>query len=477
MKGAGENLRAAFAQVGQEHIFAFWDHLDQGGRENLLRDAAEIDLEELTLLVREHVTGVGLDLRDLQDLQPAPLIARPENGGDPTAWARARNVGEDALRAGRVAAFTVAGGQGTRLGFDAPKGTFPVTPLKAKTLFQVFAEKIVAVSDYFGVPIPWFIMTSTDNDGATRAFFESHRNFSLPPDDIVFITQGRMPAVDFEGSILMQSKERIAMSPDGHGGSLRALVRSRATEMMRDRGIDAISYFQVDNPLVQCMDPEFIGFHLEGASEMSSKIVAKTYPGEKVGQFCVQNGHLVVIEYSDMPDELTNALNSDGALKFRAGSIAIHLLNRAFVERIGGACSDANQLPFHGAVKKVPFIDRSGNAVRPTQPNAVKFEMFVFDALPLANHPIVVETRRSHEFSPVKNAEGLDSPQTSREGQIRLATAWLKHAGAALTLDKEGLPPSAIEISPLFAFSEEQFSQRWHALHPKPDLDADLYLG
>jgi len=454
----GEVLRQAFAAAGQGQVFAFWDQLDAAGRQQLLAQAGEIDLAEVAHLVATLVRGGGAEAAvDYDLLRPAPYVARPEHGGDAAAWAAAHEAGAAALAAGRVAAFTVAGGQGTRLGYDGPKGTFPVTPVRRATLFQVFAEKIRAASRRHGRAIPWFLMTSDVNDAATREFFAAHNHFGLAADDVVFFRQGRMPAVDADGKILLEAPDRIALSPDGHGGALRALVRSGATARMAERGIDLLSYFQVDNPLVMPVDPAFIGFHLLGGSEMSSKMIPKAYAGEKVGHFCVAGdgphaGNVVVIEYSDLPAPLAERREPDGTLTFRAGSIAIHVLNRDFVERMGGNAA-GQALPFHRADKKVPTIDAAGRPVIPTAPNAVKFEMFVFDALPFARAPVVIETRREEEFSPVKNATGIDSAETCERDQLSQWSRWAAAAGVAVPQADGGGKPAPFEVTPLFADS------------------------
>ncbi|MFA5057460.1 MAG: UDPGP type 1 family protein, partial [Opitutaceae bacterium] len=416
------------------------------------------------------------------DLEPAPWVARPENGGDATAWTQARAAGEEALRAGRVAAFTVAGGQGTRLGYDGPKGTFPVTPLKRKPLFQVFAEKILAAGRRHGRPLHWFIMTSHANHAQTEAFFAEHRFFGLDRARVHFFRQGRMPAVDFAGRILLEAKGAIALSPDGHGGSLRALHRSGALDLMKSEGIDTLSYFQVDNPLVRCVDPQFIGWHLRHESEMTSKMVPKSYPEEKLGHFCRQRGRLVVIEYSDLPPARQREVDpSTGRLRYQAGSIALHVLDREFVRRMAGGGQAAPAaaglaLPFHRADKKIATIDAAGNPVKPDRPNGAKFELFVFDALPFARNALVIETHRADDFSPVKNAEGVDSPRTAREDQLRQYARWLKHAGAALVTDASGLPEITLEISPLCGCDEESFAENWSGRTPRPALKEGLYL-
>jgi UDP-N-acetylglucosamine/UDP-N-acetylgalactosamine diphosphorylase len=464
--GSGvEELRAQFDSAGQGHVFGFWEELDEAGRERLLADAREVDLLELAHLNETLVRGHDGAGADLSELEPAPYIPLP--GDDAAArerWDKAYAAGEEAVRAGRVAAFVVAGGQGTRLGFDGPKGTFPVTPVKEKPLFQVFAEKIRAASERYARPIPWFIMTSHANHEATGRFFAENAYFGLEPERVRLFRQGRMPAVDHEGRILLAAKDRIAMSPDGHGGSLRALVRSGAVAAMEEAGIDLLSYFQVDNPLVPVIDPAFIGFHLEAGSDASSIMIPKAYPKEKLGHFCRQRGRTVVIEYSDLPDELAEQREANGELFFRAGSIAIHLFDREFVRRCGSGSDTEFHLPFHRAEKKIPTIDAAGNPVEPDGPNGIKFEMFVFDALPFAQKPVIVEAAREDVFSPVKNAEGVDSPRSCREDQCRQFARWLRAAGEAVPTDDSGLPPFALEVSPLFAYEQAAFAERWKAL-------------
>ncbi len=467
-------LIAKFQQAGQGQVFAFFDELTAVERNQLLAEAAEIDLDEIARLTRTLLGSTAAAV-DLDGLAPAPYERRPEHGGEAAAWARAKAEGEAALRAGRVAAFTVAGGQGTRLGFDGPKGTFRVTPLRQKPLFQVFAEKILAAGRRYGRPLHWFIMTSHANHEATEAFFAEHGCFGLDQARVHFFRQGRMPAVDATGKILLEAKGRIALSPDGHGGSLRALERSGALDLMAREGIDTLSYFQVDNPLVRAIDPTFIGWHLVRGSEMSSKMVPKAYAAEKVGHFCTQRGRTVVVEYSDLPPAMQQETDAAGALRYLAGSIAIHILDRDFIRRLA-AGGEGVALPFHRADKKIPTIDATGAPVRPEKVNGVKFELFVFDALPFARHPVVIETLRADDFSPVKNAEGVDSLQTCRDDQLRQFARWLRANGAAIATDATGLPAVTIEVSPLFGYDEDSFAESWRALTPKPAVVDGLYL-
>ena len=470
-----QSLINEFEAAGQGQVFRFWDQLDEAGKKKLLAQAETIDLEEITTLVEEHVLGDSHASIDLEGLEPAPYIALPGNEATATEWDRAFQAGAEAIRAGRVAAFTVAGGQGTRLGYDGPKGTYPVTPVSNKTLFQVFAEKIARSGERFGVSIPWFILTSEINNAATLEAFEANDYFGLPKESVHFIIQGLVPAVDPEGKILLSQKDTIAMTPDGHGGSLRALVRSGAVATMQACGVDIVSYFQVDNPIVQCVDPAFIGFHVLGQSELSSKMVPKAYPLEKVGHFCVQDGVTKVIEYSDMPEAMQKETDPDGGIRFKAGSVAIHIFDREFIARAGGDASDT-KLPFHRANKKIPYVDEDGNTRTPSEPNGVKFEMFVFDALPLARNPVIIEAARGDDFSPVKNAEGVDSPQTAKEDQLRMFARWLKAAGVDMATDESGLPEVTFEISHRFAADEKDFVEQWQALDAKPELAEGLVI-
>jgi len=470
-----QSLIAKFQAAGQGQVFQFFDQLDDGQRQQLLAQAASIDLAEITGLVQEHVLGKAHASLNLTGLDPAPYIALPEDEASATPWTRAFAAGAEAIQAGRVAAFTVAGGQGTRLGYDGPKGTYPVTPLTRKTLFQVFAEKIRRSGERFGVTIPWFILTSEINNDATIAAFQDNDYYGLPPTSVHFIVQGLVPAVDLAGKILLSDQATIAMTPDGHGGALRALVRSGAVDTMKRQGVDIVTYFQVDNPIVQCVDPAFVGFHVLGQSELSSKMVTKAYALEKVGHFCTQDGVTKVIEYSDMPVAMQEATSADGELRFKAGSVAIHIFDRGFIARVGASAGDA-KLPFHRADKKIPYVDVTGARVEPEEPNGVKFEMFVFDALPLAKNPVIIEAARGGDFSPVKNAEGVDSPKTCQQDQLRMFARWLRAAGVDIDTDDSGLPRITFEISHRFAADQQDFVEQWHALPTKPEIQDGLVI-
>jgi len=464
-------LREKLAAVDQAQVLRFYDQLDAGGKDRLRAQLLALDLGEIDELAEKHVRHKS-PIPIPRNIEPVQAYPRKPKPGQEKLYADAQARGLELLKQGKVAAFLVAGGQGTRLGYDGPKGEFPVTPIKNKPLFQVFAEQLLAWSRDAGRPIPWYIMTSDANDAATRAFFQKNNHFGHDPANIVIFQQGLMPAFDMMGHMLLGERDSLALSPDGHGGSLRALRKSGALDDMKRRGVEHLSYFQVDNPLVHTIDPRFLGLHDLTGSEMSSKTIPKAGPLEKVGNFAVGDGVLQVIEYSDMPDALANQKNPDGSLTFNAGSIAIHALRVSFIERL--TATGRLELPWHRAEKKVPYVDERGNAVKPEQANAVKLEQFVFDAIPLAKNAIVYETERREEFSPVKNAEGVDSPATSRRDQLRRAARWLTTAGVPVPMQGDD-PHATIEISPLFAVTESHLKGK--KLPTKIAEGEVVYLG
>jgi UDP-N-acetylglucosamine/UDP-N-acetylgalactosamine diphosphorylase len=404
-----------------------------------------LDLERLARLVAAALSAGNPPASG--ELLPPDLIEWGETKVHRERDARARAAGQAALQAGRVAAFLVAGGQGTRLGFDGPKGRFPVGPLTDRSLFAYHAHRVLASSRRYGAPAPLLVMTSEANHASTVAAFEEAGWFGLDPAQVRFLAQGMLPAVDRAGRLLLADAGSLCMSPDGHGGSLVALSRSGALDELEARGIEEIFYFQVDNPLAQVLDPVFVGHHLLARAEMSTKVVTKSDPSEKVGIVARREDRTTVIEYSDLPPALAGQRDETGRLRFRAANIAIHLLNVPFVRRL---TARGLELPVHRADKRVPCLDDQGRQVQPDTPNAVKLEQFVFDALPLAERTVTQEVRREDEFAPVKNASGPDSPETARAALSFQARRWMTAAGLAL-------PKGDAEVGPLFALDQEEF--------------------
>ena len=444
-----KNIRNA----GQEHLLRFWNDINEDQQRAFSSQLEKIDFSVLPGLIRDYVlerprTAIP------DDLGPAPYFpAVPRNDAEKALYSRAEKEGREFLRAGRVCCLTVAGGQGTRLGFDGPKGTYPIGPVTGKTLFEYFAQNIIRAGKQFGHPLSWYIMTSSLNHAATTDFFRKNRFFGLEEEQVFFFTQGTMPAIGYDGKLLLASKNALSLSPDGHGGTLLALRKSGALDRMKKEGTDIISYFQVDNPLVHVVDPLFIGMHALEGSEMSAVMLAKTGPFEKLGNFCVSGGRLQIIEYSDLPKELAEKRNADGSLAFVAGSPAIHLLKREFVEQL--TASGSLRLPWHRADKKIPHIDDAGNPVVPEEPNGVKLESFIFDALPLAKKTMVMEFDRKEVFAPTKNKTGVDSVESCRQMLVDRDAARLESAGVKIPRKADGTPDALIEISPLEVFDAE----------------------
>jgi len=431
--------------IGQDHVLAFWDRLDAPARESLLAQLESLPLDVVDREARAIRADGSSASAVPADLEPARVLHR--DGIDVDRWS---DAGTRVIRDGRVACFTVAGGQGTRLGWDGPKGIFPATPLAAKPLFQVFAEGIAAARTRYGAMVRWYIMTSPLNHAATREFLAAHSWFGLGADTVTLIPQGTLPSLSRDGRMLLSSPSEIAVNPDGHGGAVRALRDSGALDQMSREGIDTLSMFQVDNPLVRVVDPLFIGLHAEhpsSSAEVSSKVVAKRNAAEKVGVFCASGGRTMVVEYSDLPAALATGVAPDGTLRFGAGSIAIHAFGVPFLARIA---QGAGALPLHHAAKKVPHVSvPDGRPADPSAPNAVKLETFIFDAVPLAARALVLETDRAEEFAPIKNAEGEDSPASSRRAQLDRAARWLESRGTRVARGDSGELRCEVEISPL----------------------------
>lgn len=361
-----------------------------------------------------------------------------------------RAAGVRLLKAGKVGYLLMAGGQGSRLGFEHPKGLFPIGAVSEKSLFQIHLEKISACGRRNGFEPHVFIMTSQENNAETESFLRAHNWFGL--ENVHLFPQGMLPAADRDGQLILAKEDQLFLAPDGHGGVYRALSHHRLFDLMRARGVEALWYFQVDNPLVDLGDPAFVAQHFSHGSDFTCKVIRKRDAAEGLGIPVHANGRVFMIEYSEMPQALAESRGADGELAFSFGSIGIHLIGVSFAERIG---SGAISLPFHEARKKIPHFDPVDGAMRiPSDPNGTKLEQFVFDAIPHARNPLFVETLRSDEFSPLKNRTGQDSIETCRRALSEFHRLWLERAGLATRAD------AWYEISPLFACCEEELRQK-----------------
>ena len=470
-----KNLENVLKKYGQSHLLAFWGRLAPDRREGLLAQIDRLDFAQLDRWRTDFVLN-SAPARPLANLIPAPsYVPRPTDATQSQKYTQARRLGEDLISQGKVAAFVVAGGQGTRLGFDGPKGNFPISPVKNKTLFQIFAETILAASEKYHTVCPWLIMTSPLNHAQTIDIFDASSYFGLDKKNVFIFQQGTLPNFSIDGKILLADKDTIASSPDGHGGSLRALYDSGTLDDMKKRGVEFISYWQIDNPLVNILDPLFIGLHSLDKAEMSSKAISKTGPLEKVGNFCLVDGKITVIEYTEfnlLPKEITHQKTADGSPAF-LGSIGIHVISTNFVERLN---KHGFALPLHRAEKKIHHIDDNGRLIKSNQPNGVKLESFVFDALPLASKSIILQTIRSEEFAPTKNAAGVDSVETTRQMMVARAAGWLESAGVTVPGKPNGSPDCVIEIAPSFALTKEDVVRKQSKIPPIKPGDK-IYLA
>ncbi len=468
-----EKVKKLLQKHNQSHLLAFWGQLHPAQRQNLLVQIKGLDFSGIDNWVANYVKKPASAAIPV-DFTPAWFYKlNPVGPEQKRKYAQAREMGKELISTGKVAAFVVAGGQGTRLGFAGPKGNFPISPVKNKTLFEIFAEIIAAVSEKYQTICPWYIMTSPLNHAETREIFRSNGYYGLDEKDIFIFQQDTLPNFSFDGKILLADKDNIACSPDGHGGSLKALYKSGAIEDMRRRGVEFISYWQVDNPLINIFDPLFIGLHALDKAEMSSKALIKTDPYERLGNFCLVDGKVTVIEYSDLPDELAEKRNPDGSLVLELGSIAIHIINCAFVEKLNAR---GFALPLHRAIKKIPHIDQQGNFVEPAQPDGIKLESFIFDALPLAAKSIILQTIREEEFAPTKNATGVDSVETTRQMMVERAASWLESAGITVPRKPDGSVNCLIEIAPSFAVEKDDVKAKLNQIPEIKPMDK-LYLA
>ncbi len=463
-----DQLTARLKPYGQEHLLRFWDELDAAGRERLAGEIIAIDLDQIGRLSRQSAATQDWAALSRRAEPPPAMRLTDRAGGGRFTPAAARRRGEEALAAGEIGVLLTAGGQGSRLGFDHPKGLYPIGPLSGASLLQIHLEKAQAVARRYGVAVPVYMMTSPVTHDEQAEFLAKNNRFGLPMDDLVIFCQGTMPAIDAAtGRLLLAAKDALFLSPDGHGGTVAALAKSGAIQDMHRRGIRHLFYLQVDNPLVPIGDPEFIGYHLLAQSELTSMAVAKQSPRDKLGNFAAIDGRLQVIEYSDFPDDVAEKRAADGSLVFWAGSIAVHVFSVAFLER---ALALGDALPFHIAHKRVPHLDDAGRLVDPREPNALKFERFIFDLLPHAENAIVVEYPEADVFAPVKNAPGADrdTAEYVRRFMMDQHRHWLEAAGSRVA---KGV---AVEISPLWALDADGVAER----RDRPNtIDAPTYLA
>jgi UDP-N-acetylglucosamine/UDP-N-acetylgalactosamine diphosphorylase len=442
--------------AGQLHVLRWFDELDVAGQQRLLTQISALDLDWLQWVWQSELKPIRAE-----EITAYSEVITPDDAeGD-----RACAEGKAALRAGRVATLLVAGGQGTRLGFDGPKGQFPAGAVSGHTLYQIHAERVVALGRRYGVVPPLYVMTSDANHAQTVSAFKEHHRFGLPADRVLIFQQPLAPAVDEQGRLLLERRDALVMAPNGNGGLFAALRDGGALAHMRRCGVDTVSYIQVDNPLSLSCDPRFVGYHLLRGSQFSCKAIRKTGPHERVGTYARVRGRLRVVEYTEIPEEMAQACDAQGELLYAYSNPGLFVWSRAFLE----AQADRRDLPFHKAHKKIPHLDEQGGRVEPAAPCGYKLEAFAMDTLPDAEVSLVLACDRDAEFAPVKNASGVDSAQSARQLMTRLFAAWIERAGGRVVE-----PRPQIEISPLYALDAEELAAK---LPRGFVVERDLFLG
>lgn len=402
-----EKLQSILKKYGQEHLLNHYETLDEVHKQKLLNQIETINFELINSLY--HNTKKE-NKHETDKITPIEYLDKNRLYDDYKYY---ENIGKKAIQEGKLAAVTMAGGQGTRLGHNGPKGTYDIGLDSHKSLFELLSDNLKEEGKKYGVMIPWFIMTSRENNKATIEFFEKHKYFGYQKDkNLFFFIQGELPMVDTEGKILIGEDGLIKQAADGHGGIYESLVKSGMTQKMNQMGIQWVFIGGIDNCLVKMVDPVLMGIAIDKAVTIACKSVVKANAQEKVGVFCKRNGKPSVIEYSEITEEMAEARDENGELLYGESHILCNLFRVDIIERMG-----ENPLPYHVAYKKATYLDRDGNLVVPDSPNAYKFEAFLFDAFGEVDDMAILRVKREEEFAPVKNADsaGVDCPSTARE--------------------------------------------------------------
>lgn len=398
-----EKVKEILKQNKQEHLLIWYDKLIEQKREQLLDTILKIDFEQIQGLYKQ--TQQKKDFKECK-IEPLSYIDKQRLSKEEKEKYEACGMKE--IQEGKYAVVTMAGGQGTRLGHNGPKGTFELEVGEKKPLFTLLAQTIKDANKKYKTTIPWYIMTSKENNYKTTDFFKRHDYFGMGEENIKFFIQNELPMVDVKGKILVDETGMVKEAADGHGGIFEAMNQDGIIKDMKKRGINWIFIAGVDNVLAKMVDPILTGLAIKNKCLAAGKSVVKSNPKERVGVFCKKDNKPSVIEYTEITDEMAEARDENGELLYGESHILCNLFNIKAIEEIA-----KNKLPYHSAFKKAKYIDKNGVIVVPEVPNAYKFEAFIFDAFERLDDMAIMRVKREEEFAPVKNAEGVDSPETA----------------------------------------------------------------
>jgi len=384
----------------QEQVLAFFDSLDEAKKSEFLKQIENINWSDIKMIGKETAQKRGT-------FAVPPAVSISEIEADKSKYEAA---GITAIKNGEVGAVLLAGGMGTRLGFDLPKGCYNVGQTHELYIFECLINNMMDVVKAAGTYVPLYIMTSEKNDAATRAFFEEHNYWGYDKTFVKFFVQDMACAVDYNGKLLLEEKGRLATSPNGNGGWFTSMIKAGLDKDLHQRGIKWLNLFGVDNVLQRIADPVFVGATILGNYESASKVVRKVEPHEKMGLLCLEDNKPSIVEYYEMSKEMAESRVADGSLEYKYGVILNYLFALDKLEAIVN-----NQLSVHVVEKKIPYINEKGELVSPTEPNGYKFELLVLDMIHMMENNLAFEVEREKEFAPIKNLHGTDSVDSARE--------------------------------------------------------------
>lgn len=374
-------------------------------KEEFVSEVLKINFEELNKLYDKAIKNEKVKN---SKIEPIPYIEKDKLSEERKEYYK--KIGENIIRNNEYAVVTMAGGQGSRLGHDGPKGTFDFGLENHKSIFEVLCDRLKEAYKKYNVYIPWYIMTSRQNNEDTINFFEKNNYFGYSKENIYFFKQGELPVLNDQGKLMLNKEGNINTAADGHGGIFVSMEKEKVTENMKQRGIKWVFIGPVDNVLIKMVDPIFIGICQDKNMLAGGKSIIKAYPEERVGVFCKKDGKPDVIEYTEISKEMAEMKNDKGELVYAESHINCNMFNIDIIEKIS-----KNKLPYHCAHKKIEYLNKEGQVVKPEEPNAYKFEAFIFDAFKMLDEMAIFRVKREEEFAPIKNAEGKDSPKTALE--------------------------------------------------------------